>query len=71
MLSCQNLDVKASIEDISERGVRIKISGKPPIIIGDVLKLTVSDHSMAAKVMWVKKLSDGAIAGLQKVQEVL
>ncbi len=67
ILSCQDQDIKASIADISERGVQIKISGKPSIIIGDVLNLTVSDHSMAAKVMWIKKLSDGAIAGLQKI----
>ena len=67
ILSCQDQDIKANIADISEGGVRIKISGKPSIIIGDVLNLTISDHSMAAKVMWIKKLSDGAIAGLQKI----
>jgi len=67
MLSCQDQDVKASISDISEGGVRIQISGKPSIIIGDVLDITVSDYPMAAKVMWIKKLSDGAIAGLRKV----
>jgi hypothetical protein len=67
VLSCQDQDFEARTSDISEKGIGIKISGRPSIITGDVLNLTVSDLSMAAKVMWIKKLSDGVIAGLQKI----
>lgn len=67
VFSYQGQDCEASTSDISEKGIGIKISGKPSIIIGDVLNLTISDLSMAAKVMWIKNLSNGALAGLQKV----
>jgi hypothetical protein len=67
ILSYQDQDFEVSTSDISEKGIGIKISGGPSIIIGDVLNLSSSDLSMAAKVMWLKKLSNGAVAGLQKI----
>ncbi len=67
VLSCQDQDFKANTSDISEKGIGIKISGKPSLIIGDVLTLTVSNVSMTAKVMWMKRLSDEVLVGLQKV----
>ena len=67
VLSYQDQDFKASTADISEKGIGIKISGKPSILIGDVLTLAISNVSMTAKVMWMKRLSDGDLAGLQKV----
>ena len=67
VLSYEDQDFEASTSDISERGICIKISGKPPMIIGDVLNLVISGLPTAAKVMWIKKLSDGALAGLQRV----
>jgi hypothetical protein len=67
VFSYRDHDFKASTSDISEKGIGIKISGKPSILIGDVLTLTIRNVSMAAKVMWMKRLSDGDLAGLQKV----
>ena len=66
VLSYEDQDFKASTSDISEKGIGIKITGKPSLMIGDVLTLTVSNVSMTAKVMWMKRLSDEVLAGLQK-----
>lgn len=67
ILSFQDQDFEASTLDISEKGMGIKVSSRPSMVLGDVLNLTASDFSVAAKVMWIKKLSGGAIAGLQKI----
>jgi hypothetical protein len=67
VFSYQGQNFEASTSDISEQGIGIKISGRLPMIIGDVLNLTIRDSSMAAKVMWIKNLSEGALAGLKKV----
>lgn len=67
VLSCQNQDFEASTLDFSEKGMGIKISGKPSIITGDVLDLAIGNLSLTAKVMWIRGLSAGAVAGLEKV----
>jgi len=67
VLSYQDRDFEARTSDLSEKGVGINIFGEPPITIGDVLSFTIGDLSLKAKVMWVKKLSDGALAGLLRV----
>jgi hypothetical protein len=67
VLSYQNQDFEASTLDFSEKGMGIKISGKPSIITGDVLDLAVGNLSLTAKVMWIRGLSAGAVAGLEKV----
>ncbi len=67
VLSYQNQDFEASTLDFSEKGMGIKISGKPSIITGDVLDLAIGNLSLTAKVMWIIGLSAGAVAGLEKV----
>jgi len=67
VLSYQNQDFEASTLDFSEKGMGIKISGKPSIITGDVLDLAIGNLSLTAKVMWIRGLSAGAVAGLEKV----
>jgi len=67
ILSFKNQDFEASTSDISDKGMCIKISSRPDIVLGDVVNVTASDFSVEAKVMWVKKLSGGAVAGFQKV----
>jgi hypothetical protein len=67
VLSYQNRDFEAHTFDLSEKGVGIKISGRPPIKVGDVLNLIIGDPPIVAKVTWVKKLSDGALAGLRRL----
>jgi len=66
VLSYQGQNFEADTSDFSEKGIGVKISGKPSIIIGDILTLTINNLSMEAKVMWIKRLSDGALVGLQK-----
>jgi len=68
VLSYQNQDFEASTLDFSEKGMGIKISGKPSIATGDVLNLAVGTLSLLAKVMWTRGLPDGAVAGLEKLQ---
>jgi len=67
VLSYQDRDFEARTSDLSEKGVGIKISDGPPVTIGDVLNLTIGDLSIMVKVMWVRRLSDGALAGLQRL----
>jgi hypothetical protein len=59
--------LEASTTDLSKNGIGIQISGKPSISEGDVLKLPISDASVDAKIMWVKKDPDKSLAGLQKI----
>jgi hypothetical protein len=66
-LSYQGQNFEASTADLSEKGVGIRIMGEPPIAVGDVLNLTIGNYSIAAKVMWVKKLPDKALAGLSRL----
>ena len=66
VLSYQGHDFKADTSDFSEKGIGVKISGKPSITIGDILTLNIENLSMKAKVMWIERVSDGALAGLQK-----
>jgi hypothetical protein len=67
VFSYQDRDFEAHTFDLSEKGVGIKISGEPPMTIGDVLSFIIGDLSIMAKVKWVKRLSDGALAGLQRL----
>jgi len=67
VLSYQDQDFEASTLDFSEKGIGIKISGKPSIATGNVLNLAVGNLSLTAKVMWIRGLPDGAVAGLEKV----
>jgi hypothetical protein len=70
VFSYRDHDFMASTLDMSEKGIGIKISGKSSVLIGDILTITIRNVSMAAKVMWMRRLSDGDLAGLQKVHKV-
>jgi hypothetical protein len=67
LFSFQGESLEASTTDLSKNGIGIQISGKPSISEGDVLKLPISDASVDAKIMWVKKDPDKSLAGLQKI----
>lgn len=67
VLSYQGKDFAASTSDLSQRGVGIKIFGEAPIAPGDVLDLTIGDLYISAKVMWIKRLHDRSLAGLQRL----
>jgi hypothetical protein len=53
--------------DLSNKGIGIKIYGKPLLTNGEVLKLRLGEINITAKVMWVKRLNDKSLAGLSKL----
>ena len=58
---------EASTMDFSEEGLSINIFGEPPVAVGDTLDLTVGDHQIRAKAMWINKLPNKFMVGLQKL----
>jgi len=70
LLSFKGQNFKGRTVDLSGTGIGIKILGKPPVAEGDVLALSIADTSMNAKVMWVKKLPDKSLAGLQRIAKI-
>jgi ribosomal protein S27E len=66
-LSLDGRTYKASTSDLSAGGVGIKVFGRPPLARGEILTLPIGRPIMQAKVMWVKRLPDQSLAGLQKV----
>lgn len=68
MVSFKGRNFKGRTVDLSSTGLGVKILGKPPVAEGDVLALAIADTSMSAKVMWVKKLPDKSLAGLQRIK---
>ena len=67
LFSFQGRSFEASTLDLSKNGVGIQIFGKPPISKGDVLNLPIGDPPVDVKIMWVKKLHDKSLAGLQRI----
>lgn len=58
---------EASTLDLSKNGVGIQILGKPPISKGAVLNLPIGDAAIDARIIWVKKLPNKVLAGLQRI----
>ena len=67
VFSYKGKNFEARTIDFSQRGVGIKIHGRPPVATGNVLTLTVGDLCIIAKVTWVKRLTDKSLAGLAKL----
>jgi ribosomal protein L37E len=57
----------ASTMDFSEKGLSIKIFGEPPIAVGNAISIPIGDPPIKAKVIWVNKLYNKSIFGLQKL----
>jgi len=70
LFSFQGRSLEASTLDLSKNGVRIQIFGKPSISKGDILNLPIGDPPMNAEIMWVKKLPDKSLAGLQRIVKI-
>jgi len=66
-LSLDGRPYKASTSDLSEGGVRIQVSGRPPLTPKMVLTLSIKKPTIQGKVIWVKRLPDQSLAGLQKI----
>lgn len=67
VFSYKGHDFDAITFDFSQKGIGIKIHGKPPVSTGDILNLFVGDLSIIAKVAWVKRITDKSLAGLAKL----
>jgi hypothetical protein len=66
IFSCKGADFRAETIDFSTGGLDIKIFGNPAIAAGDTFDLSITDGQIKAKVMWVKKVAEETIIGLQK-----
>jgi PAS domain S-box-containing protein len=58
---------KAHTIDISEGGLSIKIFGMPAVKEEGIVDVSIEDLRIKAKVIWVKRLHDKSLVGLQKV----
>lgn len=63
----QEQHFEASTIDLSEKGLSIEIFNNPPVTAGDTTDFSVGDLQIRAKVMWVNKLPDKFLAGLQRL----
>lgn len=50
----QGQNYEATTSNLSEKGVGIKILGKPPIEVKDILNFIIGDLSIVARVIWVR-----------------
>ena len=58
MFAYKDQFLEASIINISEKGLGIKIYGRIPLSLGDVLNLSVSGSSVKARIMWASDNPD-------------
>ena len=56
----------ASTTDLSENGLGVQFFGTPAVEVGNIIDLSIEDHQLRAKVIWMKTLNDKALAGLKK-----
>ena len=52
--------------DFSEKGLSINIFGEPQISAGDIINLSIEDHKIIAEIMWVHRLDNKSMVGLQR-----
>jgi PAS domain S-box-containing protein len=57
----------ANTVDLSEEGLSVKILGKSSVAVGNTVDLSIGDSSLKTKVIWVKRLPDKSLVGLQKL----
>ncbi len=58
---------EASTVDFSEKGLSVNIDGETPVTAGKTIDLSIGDLQIRAKVMWVNKLLNKSMVGLQKL----
>lgn len=64
---CKGQYVEANTIELSERGLSINIHGEPQILAGDIVDLSIGNLQITAKTIWVNRLPDKSLAGLQKL----
>jgi uncharacterized Zn finger protein (UPF0148 family) len=66
-LSLYGRTYKASTSNFSAVGVEIKVFGRPPLTHGAILAIPLEKPSVQAKIIWVERLPDRFLAGLEKL----
>jgi hypothetical protein len=66
VLNYQGQQLEAQSTDFSKEGIGIKVVGETPRGMGETVELSTSDLHIKAKVMWVKKLPNMSLVGLQR-----
>lgn len=64
---CHEQHFEATTVDFSEKGLSAKIEGETPVTVGEIMDLSIGDLQIRAKVVWVNKLSNNSMVGLQKL----
>jgi predicted transcriptional regulator len=67
VLDYQGQHLEAESTNFSKQGLGIKISGETPLALGDTLELSTSYLQIKAKVIWMNKLIDKSLLGLQRI----
>jgi len=66
VLNYQGQQLEARSMDFSKEGMAIRVLGKTPLVVGEIIELSTSDLHIKAKVMWVNQLPDKSLVGLQR-----
>lgn len=71
LFSYKGQNLQASTVNLSERGLSVKIFGKPSLPVGDVMELRLGDSMVKAEVLWVFDLQESGLAltGLKVLDE--
>jgi hypothetical protein len=59
--------MQATLTDLSETGLGVKIFGETPFAAGESVELSTGGIQIKAMVMWTTKLNDESVAGLQRL----
>jgi DNA-directed RNA polymerase subunit RPC12/RpoP len=66
VLNYQGRHIEARSTDFSKEGMGIKVLGETPLGMGETVEISASDLHIKAKVMWVNKLPNISLVGLQR-----
>ena len=66
VLNYQGHHIEAQSTDFSTEGMGIRVLGESPLSMGETVELSASDLHIKAKVMWVNKLPNMSLIGLQR-----
>jgi predicted nucleic acid-binding Zn-ribbon protein len=66
VLNYQGQQLEAESTDFSKEGMGIVVRSKIPFSVGEAVELSTTDLNIKAKVMWMDKLPDKSLVGLQR-----
>lgn len=71
VLNYQGRHIEARSTDFSKEGMGIRVLGETSLGMGEIIELSTSDLHIKAEVMWVNKLPNISLVGLQRSLGVL